>query len=101
MPINTHIGPNSRALVAAILITLLTASLSVYAQSETDPAPALEADTIETDADSNRIFATGAALSWQGRLLQADTLVWTRDTNNVVAKGNVAITDKNGKNTGR
>ena len=99
MPINTHIGPNSRALAAAILITLLTANLSVHAQSETDPAPALEADTIETDADNNRIFATGAALSWQGRLLQADTLVWTRDTNSVVAKGNVAITDKNGTKT--
>jgi LPS-assembly protein len=99
MPVEAIIGSSGRARAAAIFMVLLATGLPAQAQPNTDPAPALEADTIETDADNNRIFAKGAALSWQGRLLQADTLVWSRDTNIVVARGNVAITDTDGTKT--
>ena len=99
MPVEAIIGLSGRARAAAIFMVLLATGLPAQAQPNTDPAPALEADTIETDADNNRIFAKGAALSWQGRLLQADTLVWSRDTNIVVARGNVAITDTDGTKT--
>lgn len=88
-----------RCFAAGLLIALLAIGLPAHAQTDGNTAPALEADTIETSEDNNHIFARGAVLTHQGRILQADTLLWTRDIDTVVAKGNVSIIDRDGTKT--
>jgi LPS-assembly protein len=54
-------------------------------------------DKMEYDDRSEIVTATGnVQLLRQGNRLRADTVVWHRDTGQVVATGNVSVTDANG-----
>ena len=55
------------------------------------------ADALEYDTDADLVTATGAVrMTRQGNRLRADKVVWSRKTGQVVASGDIAITNPQG-----
>jgi hypothetical protein len=98
---------------SAILLTLAVAqpaSAQDLQDRPTAPPPASEAPlptdpdqvqfsstTLEYDQDTDTVTATGDVRMYrQGDKLRADTVVWNRKTGQVVANGNIAVTNPQG-----
>ena len=86
----------------AALGLALAAPLAGNAQTEqTVDAPAqnvaLEADFVTENTDDNTIIAEGNVVAvYEGRTLQADRLIYDKNSDRVRASGNVVITEANG-----
>ena len=84
-----------------------SASRSQPRRAQSPPAPAqaakapdklvIEADELVYDKDKNTVSAVGSVqLFYQGRVLQADRVVYNRATKRVYAEGHAKMTDEHG-----
>ncbi|MEL6258377.1 MAG: LPS assembly protein LptD [Pseudomonadota bacterium] len=83
--------------ITAVMVFSGFAPLALAQAPGAEKGIALEADRIDDDQVNNRIIAEGnVQASYQGRLLQADRLIYDLNTRKVRAIGNVAIIETDG-----
>lgn len=94
-----------RAIAGVALIALVSASQSLWAQSDLvnasdlpqDAQMLLTADTLVYDNDRNTISAVGGVqIEYAGNRLVAQRVTYDRATSRVIASGNVEIIEKSG-----
>jgi LPS-assembly protein len=100
----------ARLLALAVAAFFASAHLTASpAAAETQPAPAqsaqdkpndklvIDADELIYDKDKNTVSAAGSVqLFYQGRVLQADRVIYERATKRVYAEGHAKMTDEHG-----
>lgn len=84
--------------VLGMTLGLALCPLPSLAQTESKPAPLLEADTISFDEKTNIVTALGhVEVGLEDKVLRADKVTYNKTTAVVTAKGNVALTEASGE----